>query len=266
MGTTKYAGVHLPSGCTVLVGDDADSLVDIGVIPMETDTNIQISYDVQQIQGSKREDILTYVKNLMAKASTEIYQIRMGVLEKLSGGLLNVTNVAGTQVSGATQAIDAGWAKNRVYVLDGQNASGEKQTLTKVAQGGKTLVDGTDYVAAQASDGGWGVLMLAATTAVTTAALTVTYSYTPAASVKATMGDSVVTISPKVVRFRKEQDGRKFQVTLYSAKLTGGIKLSFPGADNDKPASLPIELEGKLDTSRQAGDQLLEIIDEIGVE
>lgn len=265
MATTKYAGVQLPSGCTVSVGEDVASLVDIGVIPMDTDTNIQISYDVQQIQGSKREEILTYLKNLSAKASTEIYQIRMGVLEKLSGGLLNVTNVAGAQVSGAVQTIPAGWNKSRIYVLDGQNAVGSPQTIASVSDG-SALVEGTDYVAVQASDGRWGVMILDDSTADTTEALTITYSYTPATSVKATMGDSIVTISPKVVRFAKEQDGKKFQVTLYSAKLTGGIKLSFPGADSDKPASLPIELEGKLDTSRAQGDQLLEIIDEIGVE
>lgn len=266
MANTKYAGVQVPSGCTVLVGDNVDSLIDIGVIPMDTDTNIQISYDMQKIQGSKREEVLTYIKNLVAKATTELYQIRMGVLEKLSGGLLNVTNVPGAQVSGAAHTIEAGWLKNRIYTLDGQNASGEKQTISKVAQGSKTLVDGTDYVAAQSADGRWGILLLTATTAVTSTAIVVTYSYTPTASVKATMGDSVVTITPKVIRFYKEQDGKRFQVTLYSARLTSGIKLSFPGADNDKPASLPIELEGQLDTSRARGDQLLEIIDEIGVE
>ena len=30
---SEYVGVHIPCGCTISVGDNEDSLVDIGVIP-----------------------------------------------------------------------------------------------------------------------------------------------------------------------------------------------------------------------------------------
>jgi hypothetical protein len=82
---------------------------------------------------------------------------------------------------------------------------------------------------------------------------------------KATMGSATTSITPKIVRFLLMQNGKKFQVTLFSAIMDGGIKLSFPGVDNDKPATLPISIEGSLDPERAEGSQLLDIIDEIGV-
>ena len=63
----------------------------------------------------------------------------------------------------------------------------------------------------------------------------------------------------------KEVDGKKFQVTLYKAIKSDGITFSFPSVDSEDITSLPVTMQGKLDTSRAQGDQLLEIIDEIGV-
>lgn len=262
---TKYAGVHIPGGCTVSVGEDEASLIDIGVIPMETDTNIDITYDLIKVQGSKREIVSSFVKNMLAKASTEIYQIRLDIINKLTGGVLNLTNVAGTAITGESFTIPTGWNKGQFYILPGQNSNDEKQTITSLKAGSKTLVVATDYIQSKDANGNWGIIVLDASTAVTTSALIAVYSYTPKTAIKASMGSAVATIKPKVVRFSLIQNGKKFQVTLFSAIMNGGIKLSFPGVDNDKPASLPISIEGSLDPTKEDGSQLLDIIDEIGV-
>lgn len=265
MGNTYYAGVHIPGGCTVFVGDDEASLLDIGVIPIDTDTNIEITYDKVKIQGSKRELISSYVKNMKAKASTEIYQIRLDIINKLTGGVMNLNSIAGSLVSDENFTVKPGWNKGQLYILPGQNSNGSKQSITSIIAGSKTLVEDEDYIQSKDASGRWGVIVLADSAALTTSNLNIVYSYTPSTAIKASMGSSIASITPKVVRFLLMQEGKKFQVTLFAALMEGGIKLSFPGVDNDKPASLPISIEGDLDPNRAEGSQLLDIIDEIGV-
>lgn len=263
---SNYAGIHLPAGCTVSVGDSVDALEDVGVIPIDVDSNLEITYDKIKVQGSKRETVLDYVKNMAAKASTELYQIRMSVINKLTGGVMTVTPIAGDPVAGATQAIASGWTLGKLYVLNGQQASGSKQTITSVKYGATVLVEGTDYVQGMDAAGKWGILMISSATAPTLGQIDIVYGYTPAASMKVEMGAPTVEITPKIVRFSKLQNGKLFQVTLFSALMDSGLKLSFPGSDADKPVSLPVTIEGMLDSSRASGSQLLDIIDEIGVE
>lgn len=262
--SSQYSAIHIPAGCDVSVGDSVDSLENVGVIPMDTDSNIEITYDISNIQGSKKEQVLKFVRNMRATASTELYQIRMPVINKLAGGVMNVQSVAGSAVSGQTHTIDAGFEKGRLYILPGQNASGAAQSITNVKQGSSALA-AADYTLAKDASGRWGIILTTAGSADITKNVVVTYGYTPAAHYKVTMGDTAVDITKKIVRFSKTVDGKLFQVTLYSAAMSNGIKLSFPGADEENPVRIPIELEGDLDTSRARGDQLLEIIDEIGV-
>lgn len=258
----EYEAIHIPAGCDVLVGDSVDSLEDVGVIPMDTDSKIEITYDRSIVQGSKKEQVLTRVRNMTAKASTELYQIRLPIINKLSGGVMNIKSVAGSAVSGATHTIASGFEKGRLYILPGQNASGAAPTVATVKQGSTSLT-AEAYTVAKDASGMYGIILTGA--ADTAKAVTITYAYTPVAHYKVTMGGSSVDITKKIVRFTKTVDGKLFQVTLYSAAMSNGITLSFPGADEENPVRIPIEIEGNLDSSRASGDQLLEIIDEIGV-
>lgn len=262
--SSQYSAIHIPAGCDVYVGDSVESLENVGVIPMDTDSNIEITYDISSVQGSKKEQVLKFVRNMQAKATTELYQIRMPVINKLAGGVMNVESVAGSAVTGKTHTIDAGFKKGMLYVLPGQNASGTVQTVASVKQGTSSLA-AADYTMAMDASGRWGIILTTSGAADTSKGVVVTYGYTPAAHYKVTMGDTAVDITKKIVRFSKTVGGKLFQVTLYSAAMSNGIKLSFPGADEENPVRIPIELEGNLDTSRASGDQLLEIIDEIGV-
>lgn len=261
----EYDSIHIPAGCDVEVGDSVDSLENVGVIPMDTDSNIEISYEISVVQGSKKEQVVRRVRNMTANASTELYQIRLPIINKLAGGVMNITSVPGTAVSGATHTIASGFEKGRLYILSGQNASGAAPTVTTVKQGTTSLA-AADYVLAKDASGRYGIILTTAGAADVSKAVVVTYTYTPDAHYKVTMGASSVDIVKKVVRFSKTVDGKLFQVTLYSAAMSNGITLSFPGADEENPVRIPIELEGNLDVSRASGDQLLEIIDEIGVD
>lgn len=262
---SKYAGVHIPSGCTVYVGDSLETLEDVGVIPADQDSNIQITYDDHVVQGSKLEEVLHYFSNMKATGSTALYQINLERLNKLFGGMMSISKQAGTPVSGETFSIGAGFSLKRAYVLPGQNSDGSAPTVASVKSGSTALVEGTDYTLVQTSQG-WGVMVLSADKAPSGRAVTVTYGYTPAAYVQADMGSGSVAVSPKIIRFEKRQDGKLFQVTLWSAMATNGLQIGFPGASADNPTSVPIEITGQLDPGRDDNKQLVTIHDEIGVE
>ncbi len=264
MVKSKYAGIHIPAGCEMLVGPSVDALVSCGIIPEDTDSKIDISYTVNKVQGSKGETVVNYVNKMEAKGSTALYQFDLELINQLAGGIMQISKTAGTAVSAAVHAVEAGWVKDSFIILPGQNASGEKQSITKIVQGSTTLAAGTDYIQVKTNEG-WGIIIPTASAAVTTKVLTITYGYTPAAQVKATMGSGSVDIQASVVRFKKVVNGKLFQVTLYKAVMTNGITLSFPAESSDSIPSLPVEIAGQLDPSRASGDQLLEIIDEIGV-
>lgn len=260
---SEYVGVHIPCGCTISVGDDESNLVDIGVIPEETDTSLNITYEVQSVMGSKREKVLEYIRNMQAEGTSAIYQVNLKLLNELFGGVMDIEESKGAQVSDATYKIAKGYAKETVYALPGQNADGTAQTISKINDGTEDLTADVDYVQVKAADGRWGIMLLSAATA--TEALTVTYSYTPAAYIDAYMGDSVRQITPKMIRFSKEYGGKKFWIDLYSAKATNGLQIGFPASSADTPMSIPLTITGELDTTRAAGRQLLRIHDEIGV-
>jgi hypothetical protein len=91
------------------------------------------------------------------------------------------------------------------------------------------------------------------------------YTYTPAASKTLTSGGKL-TISPKVVRITNtDANSKVFRITVYKASNAQGITLELVSDDSEDPNVVPIKLEGVLDVTRTAGDQLFEIYDEQGV-
>jgi len=260
-----YTGIHLPAGCSVEVGSSIATLQDVGVIPMDTESMLEVTYEISKVQGSKREQVVRRVRNMIATANTELYQFNLDIINKLAGGVMTIENVAGDAVPAYVETIAADWDLNRLIILGHQNYDGSPQTIATVKSGATVLAVGIDYVVAADAAGNWGIVMIDNANAPQGTALEVTYAYTPAASVHAKMGSSGVTITPKVIRFKKTVEGKLFQVTLWSATMTNGIRFTFAGADAENPARLPITIEGQLDTSRADGDQLLDIIDELGV-
>jgi hypothetical protein len=94
---------------------------------------------------------------------------------------------------------------------------------------------------------------------------TLSYDYTPAASKTIKMGEDSASFTSKIVEFSKTIDSKTFRARLWSAVNKEGLTLAFPDSAGDDPASIPITLEGGLDTSKTEGEQLIEIYDEIGV-
>lgn len=90
----------------------------------------------------------------------------------------------------------------------------------------------------------------------------VDYSYTPLAS-RTLKGGGLTTFTARVCRFTNtDDDGKIFQITVYSATPDSGITLNFPSDDAEDPMMCPISMTGVPDTSLTAGEQLFEIYDE----
>lgn len=260
--SSNYSCIHIPCGCTILVGDSESDLVDIGVIPEETDSSVQISYEVKKVNGSKREKVLEYITNMSAKGTSAIYQVNLENINKLAGGIMEIKKGTGSLVSDEKFILPAGYTKDVWYKIPGQNANGQKQTIAS-AKAGSALAANTDYIQAKGPDGSWGVIIPSSSS--TTGSITFTYSYTPAAYIDGYIGSAVREITPRFVRFYKEYGGKKFYVDLMSAVMTNGIQIGFPASSADNPVSIPIELEGSLDPTLADGRQLVRIHDEIGL-
>lgn len=263
----NYAGIQIPSGCDVQIGDNEASLATVGVLPEDSETTVSISYEPVMVKGSKNEDVMRYVKNMAAEGSFTIYQILLDNIAKFAKGIMTVETVAGTAVTGKAQTLAAGWKFQQAYKFLGQNANGNAPTVSASGSAKSRLTAGTDYDLVKGADGEWSIVFKASSTSplVTTETITLTLGYTPAARKVAKMGSPSVEITPQVVRFIKVQNKKRFQVTLWSATNEAGLSFAFPASSGDAPASLEVTMNGGLDTSRTDGEQLVEIIDEIGI-
>ena len=93
-------------------------------------------------------------------------------------------------------------------------------------------------------------------------AVNVAYSYTPNSSVKVTSGGKTA-ITDKVVRITNtNESSKKLQITMYKCTIESGWTYDFPADNNFDAAMIHIKMKGTLDSTRTAGDQLFEIIDE----
>ena len=122
----QYAGIQIPAGCEVRIGDNEASLASVGVLPQDSETKVGISYEPVMVKWSKNEDVMRYVKNMSAEGSFTIYQILLDNIAKFAKGMMTVESVAGAPVTGKTQTIAAGWEARKTYQLVGQNANGEQ--------------------------------------------------------------------------------------------------------------------------------------------
>ena len=124
----------------------------------------------------------------------------------------------------------------------------------------------TDYVIAVDASGFTCIARIAGSSVISDGeTVKVNYTYTPNASVTLKSGGKT-SISDRVVRITNtDENGKKFQITLYKGTVNEGQNIEFPADDGDDPAMPHLKMKGVLDVSRTAGDQLFEIYDEQGV-
>ena len=149
-------------------------------------------------------------------------------------------------------------------LVTGLWASSVGGTITIV--GVDELVLDTDYFVLKAPDSKWGINIIDSALVTTEdQVITVDSDYTPAIAYTLTMGEKSVELVAKIVEFSKTIAGKVFRARLWSVTNESGLTLAFPDSAGDDPLSLPVKLTGGLDTTKAAGEQLIEIYDEIGL-
>lgn len=248
------------------VGDSVADLVNLGAMRSVKFTE---PFDKISIMSDNAGEIYAGIRNHKAIVEGELMEINLTNLNNLRGGIDSYTPTAGIEVSGHSEVIASGdWAYDNPIILPHQHATLAKITPTSVTGGTNgLLVLDTDYFIVQ--DPGtdkWGIVIKDSDTVNTLSqTITIVYTYTPAASKTLTSGGKL-TISPKVVRITNTDANNKvFRITLYKASNAQGITLELVSDDSEDPNVVPIKLEGVLDVTRTAGDQLFEIYDEQGV-
>lgn len=150
-------------------------------------------------------------------------------------------------------------------LVTGLWASSSDPLTIAIAGVGELVLD-TDYFVLMGPDGRWGINIIDSVLLTTEdQVITIDSDYTPAVAYTLTMGDKSAELVAKIVEFSKTIGGKVFRARLWSVTNEAGLTLGFPDSANDEPLSLPVTLVGGLDTTKAAGEQLIEIYDEIGV-
>jgi len=250
----------------VEVGDTVGSLVDLGAM---RNVSFEENWDEVTIESDNAGELYVEQRNQTAAIAGDLMEVELENLKDLRGGLDSYSTQDGSLVSGATQSVTSGnWDYDKFIKIENQNADGSAITVNSVtASTDGVLTADDDYYLAQNEHGEYGIWIDGAGTLTTTTSqdITIDYDYTPAASQTLKSGGKR-TISPKVVRITNvDENGNKFQITIFKAYNQSGITLELPADDDEEPAMTPINLQGRLDEARTAGEQLFEIYDEQGV-
>ncbi len=247
------------------VGDNVGALVDLGAMKGIKFTE---EFDKVSITSDNAGEIYAGIRNHKATVEGELIELNLVNLNNIRGGIDSYATVAAEVVNNHSYAVASGaWAYDKFIEFDYQNGDLSKITPDSVtgSEDG-ALVLNTDYfIAKNAGTGKWGIVIIDSAKLSTEAqTVTIVFDYTPAAAKKLTTGGKL-TISPKVVRITNtDANDKEFRITIYKATNAQGIELELQSDDAEDPNVIPIKLEGVLDVSREAGDQLFEIYDEQG--
>lgn len=157
------------------------------------------------------------------------------------------TPTLASKVSDEEQVVQSGgWDYNIFIPIEHQNSDGtiillDAGVVTVVAgtNGALTVVTDFDMVR---SNGIWGIIVKDSSKVTTIAqTLTITYDYTPAASVLWQTGDKS-TLTKFMAKITTKNDDNTYIVEFYYGNIKKGMSLDYPKDDaNDRRAGMPAE-------------------------
>jgi hypothetical protein len=206
----------------------------------------ELEVNAEENDNTDSEDRVT--KQTGTVACTLMEPLSDAVRQIMRGGLDTRSSVAGTPVSGATHVLESGsWDVQKPYILPGQNDDKSKQTIVSVMGSvDGALAAGEDYEQVQMPNGDWGILFMtideAAALTTIEQDITVTYDYTPSASVTWKSGNK--SVLPKfMARITTKNDDNTFIVEFYYGNIKKGLGLEYSkDDDNDRRVGMPIEI------------------------
>lgn len=230
----------------VLVGEDFDTLVDIGALRTPA---VSLLAEAQRVEFENANGLDYYVKGDRIQVTFDLAEINFDTIAVLDAGMVSVTTVAGVLVEGAIQLVVAGnWLFNKFIKITNQNGDASAITVNSVTGGTDGLLTNEDdYYVGQNENGEYGIF-IKDTVDVTTENqnLTIDYDYTPNASKKITTSNSGKK-TLKVMRIINENnDGKLFKIDIEDGTNFAPISVDFAGDEEDDVAIQPVDFRGTL--------------------
>lgn len=258
------ATYNIPRGSYVYVSETsvADAIANGSLGELKGNTVVTVDGDKEETKSSTGAVLREIYRNLKATLSAELFNIDYDNISALNDGLFTKATVAASPVAGATQTIASGsWSYDGFIAIENQNGDGSEITVNSVTLGTDgAIVEDTDFFVMK-SGGIWGIYIIDSATVTTESqSVVIDYDYTPAANTTWSAGSSAVSITPRIVVARyTDESGNTTDYILWAARQSNGISITLFDQAESGLQSIPIELEGDLDTSRADGSQLIQI-------
>lgn len=221
----------------IWVGDDAGSVVDMGAVRNVKFTGKQIH---TKIDSDNRGTIINKVR-MNGEIMFDLLEAGDAAsLENIFKGIITLGSNAATPVVGGTQALASPFVPNEFYEFTGQQASGLVPTSISVsgATDGVLTLDDDYFIFKNPNTGKWGIILTNVAAGVTLTTLsqvvTITSSYTPAASATLTGGTNQ-TATPRYVKIigpSEDSDAVTRTIILSAAIATSDMVIEFVEVEN----------------------------------
>jgi hypothetical protein len=240
------------------IGATVGTLVDYGAM---NNISFKETWTEVRVMSENAGEIVTGIRDHKAMIEGEMLETYLTNLNAFRGGVDTLTPIAAAPVA-VVNELQTLTGTTSVDLNFANGAGTEVTAITVTTAAGGATVRNTDYVITVDANGKTGIARIAGGLFGSGDVAKVSYTYTPNASATLTSGGKY-TIAAKVVRLTNtDANGKKFRITVYSAKNQNGIEIKFPSDEALEPQSMKISMEGHLDYTRAAGDQLFEIFDE----
>jgi len=230
----------------VLLGDDFDSLTDVGALRNPVLTALG---ENQEIAFDNVDSLRKFVKGKRFQLNFDLAEVNLETIAKLDAGMVNLTTVAGAVVNNAVQTVAAGdWAFNVFLPFTNQNGDGSSPTVDSVS--GATdgaLVEDTDFYVMKDAQGRWGIMLIDSTDITTeNQVLTITTDYTPNASKKITFNDSGSKTLKAMRIVNTDANGDEFRIDIESGTNFEPLSIDFAGDEEDDVAIMAVSFQGNI--------------------
>ena len=230
----------------VLVGDDFDSLVDIGALRNPVFNSLA---ENQEIEFDNTDSLKKFVKGTRVQVTFDLAEINLSNLAKLDAGLINLTTVAGTIVNNATQLVVAGgWNFEQFIPIAHQNGDGSALNVDSVtgATSGALSAD-TDFHVIE-SNGVYGIVVhdSESPSIGEDQNLTIQYDYTPNEAKRVTFNDQGGKTLKAMRLVNTDENSKQFRIDIEDGTNFAPISVDFATDVEDDVATLSIDFQGKL--------------------
>jgi hypothetical protein len=245
------------------VGADVGTLTNLGIA---SDVEFTEEFKTNSLKPDNAPEEINWISEQTATAKFNLWEMNLTNLNMIRGGIDTLTTTpSGSPVTTTDELhVLTGVVGTRLLLKNSTGAIATTISVKDSANGSCVL--NTDYYVYVDGDGYTCIARNGTSaTIITGEQVKVTYTVTPAASVKITSGGKS-SISTRVVRLTNlNASGQKFQITVFAARNQKGIELKLPADDDDTVMMTEVELKGTCDPTLAIGAQLFEIIDEQGV-